>query len=230
MEDHEPREERHAVAGQVDAVHDRLPLDAVQVHRRGHVDAELGRQAKYQPRADRDQPEGERLPQHVRPAFALPGPAAQHVAHNRADDPRRSAGDAAGQPRRPEEYDQRDLARRDRGGRHQHKSAEPLAQRGAEPTPQGRDEPGSYECHGSPSCSEDRRVIQSGIQYGNRTLLEVGDLRIAAGPPWRGRRHLTGCANHRGRGTPPSSAAGKRTATLGRRQSRRQTDQAGARS
>ena len=92
---------------------------------------------------------------------------------------------------RPEEYDKRDLACRDRGDRHQHESAEPLAQGGAEPAPQGRGEPGCCECHGSPSYPEDRRAIHSGIQYGNRTLLEVGDLSVAAGPPWCGRRWRT---------------------------------------
>ena len=231
MEDHESREERHAVRREVARVHEEHPRGMRHPHPQGLLVRVLGRQGQHDRGADRYSPEGQGLPDQARLALALPRPAAQDVADRRPGEPGGDRRDAGGRVPGSEQEGQHDLARPERRDRHGHEPAEPLAQRGAEPAPQRRGKPGSYECHEIPSYSEDRRVVPSGIQYGNRTMLELSDLRIAARPRWRRRRWRTGDADHRVREPPlPSVAREVRATTLLRGQSKRQTDKAGARS
>jgi hypothetical protein len=231
VEDHESREERHAVRREVARVHEEHPRDMRHAHPQGLMVRVLGRQGQHDRGADRYRPEGQGLSDQVRLAFPLPRPAAQDVADRRPGEPCGDRRDAGGRVPGPEQEGQHDLARPERRDRYGHEPAESLAQRCAEPAPQRRDKPRSCECHGIPSYSEDRRVIPSGIQYGNRTMLEVSDLRIAARPRWRRRRRRTGDADHRVREPPlPGVAWDVRATTLWQGQSKRQTDKAGARS
>jgi hypothetical protein len=229
VENHEPCDERHAVRHEVGDVHEEHPRRMRQAHPQGLLVRVLGRQGQHDRGADGDGAERQGLADQVRPAFPLPRPAAQDVADRRAGEPGRDRRFARCRVRGPEQERQHDLARREGDDRHGHEPAEPLAQRGPEPAPQGRDKPGRNECHGSPSYSEDRQVIQTGIQYGNRTRLEVGDLHIEAGPCWRGRRRAAG-AGHRRRAPPQSGADRGSIGAAGREQSKRHTDKAGARS
>jgi len=206
VENHEPRGERYAVRHEVGDVYEEHPHRMRETHPQGLLVRELRRQRQHDRGTDGDGAERQGLPDQVRPAPTLPRPAAQDVADRRAGEPRRERRLARGRVRGPEQERQRDLARRERDERHGHEPAEPPAQRGPEPAPQGRDKPGRNECHGSPSYSEDRQVIQTGIQYGNRTRLEVGDLRIQAGPRRRGRRRRSADAALRGRAPPLSGA------------------------
>src|SRR5216684_5029575 len=136
-----------------------------ETHPQGLLVRELRRQRQNDRGTDRYRPERQGLPDQIRSALPLPRPAAQDVADRRASEPRRDRRDARRRVRGPEQERQRDLARREGDDRHGHEPAEPPAQRGPEPTPQGRDKPGRNECYGSPSYSEDRQVIQTGIQY-----------------------------------------------------------------
>ena len=231
MEDHESREERHAVRREVARVHEQHPRGMRHAHPQGLMVRVLGRQGQHDRGADRYRPEGQGLPDQVRLALPFPRPAAQDVTDRRPGEPCGDRRDAGRRVPGSEQEGQHDLARPERRDRHGHEPAEPLAQRCAEPAPQRRDKPGSYKCHGVPSYSEDRMVVPSGIQYGNRTMLEVSDLRIAATPRWRGRHRRTGDAYHRVREPPlPGVAREVRATTLWRGQSKRQTDKAGARS
>jgi hypothetical protein len=207
VENHEPRDERYAVRHEVGDVYEEHPHRMRETHPQGLLVRELRRQRQHDRGADGDGAERQGLADQVRPALPLPRPAAQDVADRRASEPCRDRRFARGRARGSEQERQRDLAHREGDDRHGHEPAEPFAQRRPEPAPHGRDKPGRNECHGSPSCSEDRRVIQTGIQYGNRTRLEVGDLRIEAGPRWRGRRRRAADAGHRGRAPPPSGAS-----------------------
>jgi hypothetical protein len=231
VEDHESREERHAVRREVARVHEEHPRDMRHAHPQGLMVRVLGGQGQHDRGADRHRPEGQGLPDQVRLALPLPRPAAQDVADRRPGEPCGDRRDAGGRVTGPEQEGQHDLARPERRDRHGHEPTEPLAQRCAEPAPQRRDKPWSYECHGIPSYSEDRRVVPSGIQYGNRTMLELSDLRIAARPRWRRRRRRTRDADHRVWEPPlPGVAWEVRATTLWQGQSKRQTDKAGARS
>ncbi len=231
MKNHEPRDERYAVRHEVGNVHEQHPHRMRETHPQGLLVRELRRQRQNDRGTDRYRPERQGLPDQIRSALPLPRPAAQDVADRRASEPRRDRRDARRRVRGPEQERQRDLARREGDDRHGHEPAEPPAQRGPEPTPQGRDKPGRNECHGSPSYSEDRQVIQTGIQYGNRTRLEVGDLRIEAGPRRRGRRQRAADVGHRGRAPPairrrPGKHRRRVTGTI----QATHTDKAGARS
>jgi hypothetical protein len=127
VKDQEPGREREAVGQEIDAAdHDRL-LDAMHLHCLGQGDAKVGGHAEHDPGADRHQPERQGFPEQMRPALALPGPAAEDVAHGRADDRRRHPGHAAGQVRPVEEYRQGNLAGGQRDHGDQDKPAEPLA-------------------------------------------------------------------------------------------------------
>ena len=229
MEDHEPCDERYAVRHEVSGVHEEHPRRMRQAHPEGLLIRVLGCERQHDRGADGNDTERQGLPDQVRPAFPLPGPAAQDVAHRRAGEPCRDRRFARCQVRRPEQQRQHDLARPEGGDRHGHEPAEPLAQRGAEPTLQGRDKPGRCECHESPSYSEDRRVIQTGIQYGNLTMRGVRDLRVAATPRWCG-RWRAGEAGHRARAPPAARRRREEMGAVGRGQSKRHTDKAGARS
>ena len=215
MKNHEPRDERYAVRHEVGNVHEQHPHRMRETHPQGLLVRELRRQRQNDRGTDRYRPERQGLPDQIRSALPLPRPAAQDVADRRASEPRRDRRDARRRVRGPEQERQRDLARPERRDRHGHEPTEPLAQRCAEPAPQRRDKPGSYECHGIPSYSEDRRVVPSGIQYGNRTMLELSDLRIAARPGWRKCRRRTGDVDHRIREPPlPDVAWEVRATTL----------------
>jgi hypothetical protein len=229
VENHEPCEECHAVRRQVGGIHEQHSRRMRQAHPQGFLVRVLGGQGQHHCGTDRHRPERQGLLDQIWPALPLPGPAAQDVADRRAGEPRRDRRQASSSVPGSKQEGQRDLARHEGGERHGHEPAEALAQRAAKATTQGRGKPGRYECHGSPRYLEDRRVIQSGIQYGNRTMLEEGNLRIATRPRWHGRRRQETPAI--ADGEPPPSRLGRgRQAAAGRGQSKRDTDKAGARS
>ncbi len=229
MENHEPCEECHAVRHQVGGIHEQHPSRMRQAHPQGFLVRVLGGERQHDRRTDRYRPERQGLLDQIRPALPLPGPAAQDVTDRRAGKPRRDRRQASSSVPGAKQEGQRDLARHEGSQCHGHEPAEALAQRAAEAASQGGGKPGRYECHGSPRYSEDRRAVQSGIQYGNRTMLEEGNLRIATRPGWRGRRREETPAIADG-DPPPSSLGRGRQAAAGRGQSKRDTDKAGARS
>ena len=91
MEDYEASQERQAVGGEVRAVDHEHPLNAVELEVLGQGHAQLGGQAENDPGDDGDHPERQGFLQQLRLAPALPRPAAEDVAHARADDRREAA-------------------------------------------------------------------------------------------------------------------------------------------
>lgn len=91
MEDKEAPQEGQAVGGEVGAVGDEHPLDTADLDILGQGHAQLRGQAQDDPRTHGDQPEWQGFLQQLRLTLAFPRPAAQHVAHTRADDRREAA-------------------------------------------------------------------------------------------------------------------------------------------
>ena len=150
MEDREAGEERHAVGYQVGAVHDEHPLPVGVPHLQRPDAGVVTGQPQHRPGSQGHQPERQRLLQQVRPALALPCPAAQHVAHRCPDDRAQDPGQAAAQVEHAKEQAERDEARAQGRDRHDHEPAEPLADGGTELALDSRADPGQNRSHGIP--------------------------------------------------------------------------------
>ncbi len=157
MEDQEPDDEGHAVGRQVQALGEHNLLDPVQAEDACLVVSELAGERQDHADAEGDHHEREGLLEQVGPAPALPRPPADHVAHGRACEPSRSAGDpgrhtrdladevrqlgsAQGQHRRGRKTDQAPAS----------PTAQPSPQRPGDQAPRGFTDLGRYHGHGRP--------------------------------------------------------------------------------
>jgi hypothetical protein len=184
MEDQEPDDEGHAVSREVQALSEDHFLGAVQPENARLVAGELACPGQRDPDADRYDHERQRLSEQVRPALALPGPPAHHVA----DD---SPGEPSGRTRLPgrdvqqlaDEVRQLGSAQReDRGGREADQapaslSPEPSPDRSWDHPPHalvqsGRTPGRRGTVHTGPWLNQSFGSVRHGIQYG--TLLGPG--------------------------------------------------------
>ncbi len=139
VEDREAEQERAEVGHQPDEVHPEHVPRAGQVQPRGRVVAELVGERQQHEHRHRDRPERDGLAQHVRPARAVPRPAAERVADDRAGEPAHQGRRRRGQVEDAVADRERDLGRRQRRERGPAEPGEPAAKRAAEPALHGRD-------------------------------------------------------------------------------------------
>jgi hypothetical protein len=93
VEDQEPDDEGDAVSREIQPLGEQDLLGAVQAETSCPGMSELAGTGQHDPDAQGDHPERQGLLEQVRPAFALPGPPADDVAHGRAGQPSGRPGD-----------------------------------------------------------------------------------------------------------------------------------------
>jgi hypothetical protein len=179
VKDQEPDHEGYAVSAKIERLGENHFLDAVQAERPRLITPELARPGQGQPDADRYDNERERLLEQMRPALALPGPPAHHVAHRGTGEPAGRAGLARGdvQQLAHEEGQLGSTQRQHSGGREANQppaalAAHKLAQRPGDYLPdpvsdcrRGPDWRGAM--HSRPRVIQAFGSVRHGIQYGN---------------------------------------------------------------
>jgi len=203
MEDQESEDESHAVGRQVQALSEQDLLPPMQAQGARLVVGVLARRGEDDPDAQGDRHERQGLLEQMGPALALPGPPADHVAHDRAGQPSGCPGNA----RRDVRYLQdeiRQLGRTKGKYRRWRKADQPPATLAAESFPQraGHHSPTGggdlrrYKAHGFPSLTKASwsvtKVYSTGPCGGpNREVLQVSDTPRARGDPEMALRRRT---------------------------------------
>jgi hypothetical protein len=189
VEDQEPYDEGHAVSCEIEGLGEDHLLEPVQPEDPRLITRELARAGQGDADADRYPGERQRLLEQVRPALALPGPPADHVADG-------SAGEPAGCPGLPGRDVQQlaDEVGQLGGGQCQHScgreadqppatgAAQPPANRPGDHAPHAVSGLGRFPDRRGTMHARPRRIqalgsVRHGIQYGN--LRRPGKHRIS---------------------------------------------------